>query len=224
MPHSSDADLPPPATSGVALGLAETLATRLCHDLAGMLGALSGALELMSDDLTMVEEALPVARDAAVSLGHRLRLLRAAWGRSEVTLGMAELRALTLGLPTGRRVSVVLDGLPATRVFRPGEGRLLLNLLMLAVESLAGAGEVAVLGETSGDVMVRLDGPRASWPAGFALMLADRPTAVQAASSQGPREIQMAFTALLAHDSGVRASLLMAPDGNQAAPVLLCFD
>ena len=60
-PAAEDGD-PAPGKSA-ALAFAQTMATRLCHDLAGMLGAVTGALEMINEDATMIADAWMVASD-----------------------------------------------------------------------------------------------------------------------------------------------------------------
>ena len=59
-----------------ALALAQAVCTRLCHDLGGPAGALSGALEMLDGG----DDAVEVAQDAARSIDRRLRFWRAAVG------------------------------------------------------------------------------------------------------------------------------------------------
>ncbi len=201
--------------------LAEVLATRLCHDLAGTLGTLMGALELAGSDAEMLAEALPLAGDAARQLGQRLRLLRAAWGGLDSPMSLAELRDLTTGLPSGRRSSLSWDGLHPDRTFTPDAARLLLNVLMLATECLHGAGALAVAGGPEGDVIVTIDGPRAAWPDGFAIMLAQPVTALPGGIT--PRDLQAPLTAALARRCGITLSMLLSPQTEQAPPLLLAI-
>ena len=44
---------------------------------------------------------------------------------------------------------------------------MVLNLLLLAAESLPGGGIVALSGSPGKHVLVTIAGPRAAWPAGF---------------------------------------------------------
>jgi len=207
--------------AALALALAEVLATRLCHDLAGCLGTLMGALELANDDPSMLDEALPVAREAAEVLGARLRLIRTAWGRLDTPMSGAELRNLASGLPIGRRVTVELDGIALQRSFSPDAARLLLNLLMLGVESLAGEGVLAMAEMPGGEFVLGLSGPRAAWPSGFAAMLTDPQIALKAAADQGARHLQGPLVALIAHSSGRRVALLLAARAEAAPPLIV---
>lgn len=204
--------------------LAQTLVTRLCHDLAGMVGTLSGALEMISEDPSTAEEALPIANEAATALNRRLRVLRAAWGGPGDGFGVAELRDLACGLAQGRKTSIDLEGLASDRRFSGPAGQLLLNMLILGLESVSGAGVVTAEGASSGDVLITLSGPRAAWPAGFGALLADPEAAETAARLSAPRTMLPALTAMIAHRSGLRAAMLLGGASDGPAPVLLSLD
>jgi histidine phosphotransferase ChpT len=205
------------------LHLAELLCARLCHDLSGPLGSLMGATELAIEDEQERGEALAVAADSAAALGRRLRLLRAAWGGESGPLDVEAFQELAEGLSVGRRVSVDLSGLDPATVFAPAGARVALNSLLLAAEGLAGSGRLAMAGSANADVLVTIEGPRASWPAGLATCLADEQAAWQAITTA--RSLQAPLTALIARRSGLRASLLM-PVGSPAGtppPLLLAL-
>ena len=201
-----------------ALHLAEAVATRVCHDLAGLLGALTGALELAGDP-AQADESLVFADEAAATLSLRLRLLRAAWGPDGEGQTVGELRGLLAGLQLGRRVRLILDGVPAHRQFSAAASRLLLNLAMLGVEAVGGEGEVELIEASPGEIVVSISGPRAAWPAGFAEVLHDRVAARRATAEVGPRGLQAMITALIAHESGQRVDLLFAATTEAAAPL-----
>ena len=147
------------------LHLAELLCARLCHDISGPLGSLMGATELAAEEAQDGGEAMAVAVDSAAALGRRLRLLRAAWGGEAGPLDVPAFQELAEGLSVGRRVSVDLSGLDPATAFAPAAARLALNALLLAAEGLAGNGRLAMGGAANADVLVTIEGPRASWPA-----------------------------------------------------------
>ncbi len=219
-------------TADAALGFCETMATRLCHDMAGMLGTVMGALELARSDPDLAAEAWPVAQDGAQQLGQRLRLLRSAWGGTgssqgaeQASVGMRDIVDLCAGLPSGRRVQVVLDELPLERQFTASAARLLLNLLLLGVESLHGAGVLTASGALTGDIMVTITGPRVAWPPGFAAMLADSAAAErQLAAPNAHNHLQAPLTALLAHRAKIRVAMLLARQTEPAPPLLISLD
>lgn len=207
-----------------SLHLAELLCSRLCHDLSGLLGSLVGVLEIARDEHAE-SETLTVAEETAVELTQRLRLLRAAWGEDSGPVDVAQLQAYADGLLASRRVRLELFGMEPDAAFTPGAGRLLLNILMLAVESLPGGGSVAFSGSAPSDVVVTIAGPRAAWPPGFGECLTVETAAW--ATALTARHLQAPLTVLIARQHGIRLSLLMpAGAGSDAAlpPLLLSFE
>lgn len=204
------------------LRLAELLCARLCHDLSGPLGALIGVLEVARDEQPD-SETLALAEDTAVELAQRLKLLRAAWGHDSDDLDVARLRGFADCLSSSRRVRLDLAGLESDAVFAPPVGRIVLNLVLLAAESLPGGGIVALSGSPVDSILVTISGPRAAWPAGFALCLNDE-TAAWEAILTDPRRLQGPLTALLARGLGLRLSMLMpagAMGDAEVSPALL---
>jgi len=197
------------------LRLTELVCARLCHDLSGLLGSLVGTLELITEGNEDTEAASIVA-DTATTLALRLKFFRAAWGGQPEPLDLAHLTTLARGL-AGRRVGLDLSGLPATTVFPPAVGRLVLNLVLLAAESLPQGGVLCLDGGST-DVIARLIGPSAAWPAGLVDMLADPATAWQAVAD--PRTVQAPLTALLARHHGLRLTVLLPSGPPTTAPPL----
>ena len=204
------------------LRLAELLCARLCHDLSGPLGALIGVLEVARGEQPD-SETLALAEDTAVELAQRLKLLRAAWGHDSDDLDAARLRGFADCLSSSRRVRLDLAGLESDAVFAPPVGRIVLNLVLLAAESLPGGGIVALSGAPADNILVTISGPRAAWPAGFAICLNDE-TAAWEAILADPRRLQGPLTALLARGLGLRLSMLMpagAMGDAEVSPALL---
>jgi len=194
-------------TMNESLRLAELLCARLCHDLSGPLGALIGILEIARDEQPD-SETLAIAEDTAVELGQRLKLLRAAWGQDGDEMDVPRLRGFADCLSSSRRVRLDLAGLAQDAVFPAPAARVILNLVLLAAESLPGGGIVALSGSAAGSVLVTISGPRAGWPAGFATTLHDE-AATWEAMLADPRRLQGPLTALLARGLGLRLSMLM---------------
>ncbi len=212
---------PLPTTARDGLRLAELVATRLCHEVSGHAGTLAGAVEIARTEPAAATEALDIAAAAAGALAARLRLLRAAWTGAAEPLDVAVLRALSAGLP--RHVWADFNGLPAYQSFPAGVAQVLLNVLLLAAESLPKGG-VVTLGEAGPNaVLVVPRGQDAAWPPGLAAWMADPAPAWRAAASAGPRGLQGPLTALLAHDCGTRLSFAFAANAEAAPPLLLHF-
>jgi histidine phosphotransferase ChpT len=208
--------------NGEALHLAELLCARLCHDLSGPLGALVGVLEIAREELPH-SETLALAEETAVELAQRLKLLRAAWGWGIEEIDVSRLRGFADSLSSSRGMRLDLAGLPPDAVFPPPVARVVLNLLLLAAESLPGGGIVAVSGAPADRILVTISGPRAAWPGGLSRWLADAAAATEAISADA-RGLQAPLTALLAHGHGFRLSMLMPAGpigGTDPAPPLL---
>ncbi len=204
-----------------SLLLAEMVAARLCHDFSGLIGTLGGALESLEEEGGGVdEEALPLAREAAAALGLRLRLWRGAWTGMNEAMTIPALFDLLRALPAARRVRLTAAGIPEDVAFAPEDARVILNVLILAVESAGDDGGVVLAGQPGGELAVILEGKAAGWPAGLAAWLADDAAALAACDQ--PRAIQGPLTALIARDSGATLSPLLATGpGGGPAPLLI---
>jgi hypothetical protein len=216
----------------VALRLSELVSARLCHDLSGLLGTLMGTLELATEDPDNAEQALNLANDAAASLGRRLRLLRAAWAESGDALSVVSLQRLAEGLSHAGRIRLEVTGLEPESEFAPAAARVLLNVLLVAVEALpVGRGVIALSGSARQDVVVTVEGPRAAWPAGLAATLAAPQQLWTLLGGNGnggtlapTRNLQIALAVMTARAAGFGLSFLMASvPSESAAPLLLTF-
>jgi histidine phosphotransferase ChpT len=234
---TAQAASPVPPSAAARLRLAELLATRLCHDLSGAVGTVSGALDLALQDPACAAEATSLAASAASTLAARLRLLRAAWGAA-APLAIADFPAFTAGLPRPD-VTLSLDllagpgssrgssrGSSPGAMLPPPAARLLVNLLLLAAESLPRGGIVALSGDIATEVIVTIDGPNAAWPPGLAAWLADADSAWAAldrsiALPLAARRLQGPLTVLIAGEAGLRVSMPLPIADNAPPPPLL---
>jgi histidine phosphotransferase ChpT len=173
------------------LDLAGSLCARLCHDLAGSLGALHGTLELAAEEGD--REALGLAVALAQEFSAKLRLLRAAWGAgSEVP----PLHSLLHGLPGADRLKTDLAGLLATK---PEMQRLALNLLLVAAAALPRGGKITLAGSDQ-RLTLEIEGLRAAWPGTLINSLADDSALLDACT--GPRDLPIALACLQARALG----------------------
>ena len=147
--------------------LASLLCSRLCHDLMSPIGALNNGIELLADetDPEMREKCLELLADSARASANKLKFFRLAFGAAggfgeEIDTHEAEIALEGLFGPE-RRIElgwVVKDEkLPKTAV------KLLLNLAMLAGDTLVRGGRLDVGAERRGgdvELAVRAEGPR----------------------------------------------------------------
>ncbi len=192
--------------------LAELLATRLTHDMAGLCGTFQGALELASEDAQATVEALALALDGARDLSRRLQMLRAAWGHTDEALDAPRLLHLAAGLPNLRRLHVDLSELaPGTELPAP-LGRLALNALMLGAEALRQGGTLMLSGNAR-TIEVAILGHGAVWPETLADLLAAPERAWAALAGSGPRGLQAPLLVLLAQAARLQVLLPHGPIG-----------
>ena len=81
---------------------------------------------------------------------------------------------------------------------------------VLAGDCLPKGGTIVLLGEPT-DLLIRIDGPGAAWPQGFAACMADVATALSALT--GARSVQMSLTALFAASGKLTLSPVLGPAG-----------
>ena len=172
------------------LALAEAMATRLCHDVAGLASTIAGTLEMALEDAEsgLNGEAAALATEAAQMLSARIRLYRAAWGGGDIEPGT--LLDLAAGLPN--RSKLTLSVAPAFMAeHRAGAGpRLLLCILLAAGSALPAGGAISVMTAEGGGFSVTIAGRNAAWPEGL--------TGARAGHGTDPRTLAAPMVALIA--------------------------
>jgi histidine phosphotransferase ChpT len=135
--------------------LAALLASKLCHDLVSPVAALTTALGVFDDDPSneMRENAMGLIRTSATSLAAKLDFYRMALGAAALTEGemdFASLRRLCETYVAQNRKITLGWELGVER--GPGLiGRMIPNLLLVAIDSLPRGGTVTILGEATPD-------------------------------------------------------------------------
>ncbi len=194
--------------------LTQLLCARLCHDLGGAVGTIAGMLDLLENSN---DEALDVARDAAVDLRRRLKLYSAAWGQSAQDMRAPEIAELLAGAPVAARVRFRIEAflpvrLPAFAV------PMVLNAALLAAEALPRGGAVHVSGGAESGLAVWPEGIAAAWPGELiaALSGADMEQMI----ADGPRRALVPWLLALVVQAGWDASLGLGA-GQGVAPLLM---
>lgn len=147
--------------------LASLLCSRLCHDLLSPVGAMNNGLELLADehDPAMKQRCMDLLAESAKAAADKLKFFRLAFGAaggfgSEVD--PAEAKAVIEPLVTSSGRTTLEWAVPA--VFMPKRAlKILLNLVLLANDSLVRGGTLFVGAESRDDeqeIVIRANGPK----------------------------------------------------------------
>ena len=150
-----------------AVDLASLLCSRLCHDLMSPVGAMNNGIELLADeqDPDMRERCLELLSDSARATANKLKFFRLAFGAAggfgdEVDAG--EARSALEGL-LGTEGKIELGWMISDQKLSKGATKLLLNLALIAADSLVRGGRLDIGAETSDgrlEIAIRAEGPR----------------------------------------------------------------
>ncbi len=211
----------------VDLKVAQFLCSRLCHDLAGPVGAVNAGLELLDEAADDAEGASTLVAESARQMTRRLAFFRMAFGLGAGVGGVIaldEARDLATGLLADGRVT--LDWAQDTgrhRALPAAAVKLILNLVLLGVESLPRGGTLRVqfagLAEGMG-VAVTAVGEGARFRDDLrAAMASDVPV-----DHLSAKTVHGHFAARLAEDSGVAIEVSESAPGEVRLAVLLPVD
>ena len=195
----------------VGIEVLEQVCSRICHDLAGPVGAIRNGLELIADGQengaeATDDQAMDLIGHSAGHAARRLRLYRLAYGRatSEGARSFTEMRETAADWLAGGRVTLQWppDSPNDDLAAKPGLAKTILNLVVLAAEAIPQGGIVTVLGEgspESGKVVVAAAGRGVKWPPEQAVALSGRMTP----GAIGPRTIHPVITGRFAEHYGL---------------------
>jgi len=128
------------------LELARLMCTRLCHDLAGPIGAVAAGVELIGEDPAMADaETISLIGDSSNAASRKLKFLRTALGLTQGSAG--DLKGLVEGYIAatagpGGRIEMIWPSSAAleeaARIFGTSWTQTLLNLCLFALEAQPG--------------------------------------------------------------------------------------
>jgi histidine phosphotransferase ChpT len=186
--------------------LIELLCARLCHDLVGPVSAIGNGVELVTEfGEEMRGEALALIAQSASEAARRLQFFRIAFGSAAGGDGravpLAEARARAMGLPLGGKVRLDWPEIAPGQAELSRAGiKLLLNLILVAVDAALGNGTVRVgLAPAGGGAMlfeVVAESPRADLSDDVAAAFAGR------IESATPRTAVAAHARVLSAEAG----------------------
>ncbi|RMB55391.1 histidine phosphotransferase ChpT [Sphingomonas sp. PP-CE-3A-406] len=146
---------------------ASLLCSRLCHDLLSPVGALNNGLELLADetDPAMRERCMELLHDSARVSASKLKFFRLAFGAAGgfgEAVDTREARSAIEGLVAeNKRITFVwaveTSAMPKSAV------KVLLNLVLVATESLVRGGTMEVGGEDNEgqlEIVVKIEGAK----------------------------------------------------------------
>jgi histidine phosphotransferase ChpT len=192
------------------LELAALVASRVCHDIISPVGAIVNGLEVLEEekDESMREFAMDLVQKSARQASAKLQFSRLAFGASggagaEIDMGEAGRCAAALM----EREKAELEWQVRAGLLPKAQAKLLLNLLIVALNSVARGGRIRVTADRDGgETVMRVvaEGDRARLPAGVKEVIAGgaMPNPLDA------HAVQPLYTQLLAKEAkmGVTAS------------------
>jgi histidine phosphotransferase ChpT len=131
----------------IDMRIAELLASRLCHDLVGPIGAVNNGLELIEDEeLGMADDAIQLAGKSAAQASTLLQFYRLAYGMAGSRQGedLGPIRELARNFLDHSKSELDWPSGPVPDNQPEGLGKLLLNMVAFAVEALPRGGTVGV--------------------------------------------------------------------------------
>ena len=192
------------------LELAAMVASRVCHDIISPVGAIVNGLEVLEEekDESMREFAMDLVIKSARQASSKLQFSRLAFGASGsagAEIDMGEAGRCARGLM--EREKAELDWQVTVGLLPKAQAKLLLNLLIVALNSTARGGRITVTAERDGDETVMrivAEGDRARLPAGVREVI----TAGAVPNPLDGHSVQPLYAALLAREAhmGVTAT------------------
>jgi histidine phosphotransferase ChpT len=161
------------------LELAALVASRVCHDIISPVGAIVNGLEVLEEekDESMREFAQDLVQKSARQASAKLQFSRLAFGASGgagAELDMADAGRCAAALM--EREKPELDWQVKAGLLPKAEAKLLLNLLIIALNCVARGGTITVNADRDGNetvMRVVAEGDRAKLPAGVKEVIAE---------------------------------------------------
>lgn len=207
-------------TDDACVTLVQSLCTRLCHDLAGPVGAIGTGVELLAEEDGVADpQIVGLLSDSAAGAASRLRILRAMLGLpTGKGLDPAEAHRLLADHLAGGSGAQGQAGGPAVTWDVPLRGadeapvrahmQLVLVLCVVGTEALPRAERVAVAAPHVTRAAVRISG---AGPVRDGSLAAIREALAGAPPPQEPRAILGAYAGLLARTRGLTVTVETVP-------------
>ncbi len=126
--------------------IAELLCSRICHELVAGIAAINNGVELINEiDSSMFDEAMGLIGGSAKQASARVQYYRMAYGFAghDALQSMSAVRELAEGLvESEERFEVSLPDAATAGDLKPGTGKLILNLMVFAMDCLPRGGKI----------------------------------------------------------------------------------
>jgi histidine phosphotransferase ChpT len=150
-----------------AVDFASLLCSRLCHDLLSPVGAMNNGLELLAEetDPEMRERCLDLLAESARTSANKLKFFRLAFGAAGGfgdVVDTREAKAAIEGL-LGENERITIGWLIEAATLPKTAIKVLLNLVLMAGDSLVRGGRLDIGAEVAGgstEIVVRAEGAR----------------------------------------------------------------
>jgi histidine phosphotransferase ChpT len=156
------------------LHLTQALCTRLCHDLAGPIGAVSAGVELVGGDPSQVDaETLQLIANSSAAASQKLKFLRTAMGTPPGNSALGDFKATVTGYlsavaglsgPASLKWSADHELSAAVTKLGSSGLQVLANMIIMAIEVVPRLSAVSVIAqfpglavEAHGEISARLD-------------------------------------------------------------------
>ncbi len=131
----------------IDMRLTGLLCSRLCHELAGPVGAINNGIEMIEEfDDSMLPDALPLIGSSAKLVAARISFYRMAYGAAGTLaiMSLEDIKELAIPYFAESRIDLVWPAMDVSiPEFENGWGRLVLNLLPLAADTLPRGGTLS---------------------------------------------------------------------------------
>ena len=213
-PNQEAAAAPKTAAKLTPSGLSSLMCARICHDLLSPVAALGTAIEVLDDENNpeMHDEAIELIKSSARQTSGKLQFLRLAFGAGGSVGGMLGpdfVKSLVEGQFGGGKHSFIWNF--KVTEFDKNHARILLNLLMLAVNSIPRGGEInSRIEQKSGATILTINatGPKARLAEMVTTTLSGRmPT-----DGFDGRSIQPFFTAMLVREQAGKIETMLSEE------------
>ncbi len=195
-----------PVTKLTPSNLAAMMCARICHDLVSPVGALGAAIEVLGDESSsdMHEDAMDLVKTSAKQASHKLKFLRLAFGAGTSApgvLSLDQLKNLVNDMYGEGKAKISWDA--NIDSVEKSQGRLLLNMVMIALQSIPRGGDLVIELRQKADASIftlNANGPKARIYEEFERSLTGR------APEDGfdGRTIQPFYTGMLIREMGGR--------------------